>query len=538
MEKKHARRPILRKSIGALVLLLLLGGPVAIAFGFPPAGWRLARPWVYGGDFSQYLSAMDQGMAGAWRIVNRFSPEPHSPALQYLFYVALGHLARILGAPPESLYAVAAVAGLLILWDRLLSFFGAFLPDREHHPIALGLALSTGPVWMIPLGLSLLRIAAPWGQAAMDAATRIEHNTFLALMAPPHLTLTLSLLLTALSDLSAPPSSVSMGSRLRLSATPLLLAALNPFSLVPFLAFLCTWLSIHRQEMIPGLRHIAPPVLLTIPLVGYHLVIFQRDPFWSITYGQQNLQPPYPAPLALATFGLTGLLAFPGILRGWRRPADGEAARQRFLAVSAGALFLLSYLPLPYARRFAYGTGPLLTVLAAPVAADLYARLRRWWTTPGRRVLGGAALGIALYSQNAFLYTVYTLSMLGTGPFPRAVFEPVAAFEAAMWLRQQGAQIVVLACEEDGNFLAGYIRGRVVLGHPGATFQVARKREEVAAFFRGELSPEEERALLQRYRVTHLYARGDRPCRPRLLSGNPSFSHPPVYILGVDKIKK
>jgi len=133
---------------------------------------------------------------------------------------------------------------------------------------------------------------------------------------------------------------------------------------------------------------------------------------------------------------------------------------------------------------------------------------------------------------------VYMLSMLGTGPFPRAVFEPVAAFEAAMWLRQQGAQVVVLACEEDGNFLAGYIRGRVVLGHPGATFQVARKREEVAAFFRGELSPEEERALLQRYRVTHLYYRDDRPCGPRLLSGNPSFSHPPVYIFDVDKIKK
>jgi hypothetical protein len=125
------------------------------------------------------------------------------------------------------------------------------------------------------------------------------------------------------------------------------------------------------------------------------------------------------------------------------------------------------------------------------------------------------------------------LSMLGTGPFPRAVFEPVAAFEAAMWLRQQGAQVVVLACEEDGNFLAGYIRGRVVLGHPGATFQVARKREEVAAFFRGELSPEEERALLQRYRVTHLYARGDRPCRPRQSVGELAFERPPVRIFRI-----
>jgi len=533
MEKKHARLPILPKPIGALVLLLLLGGPVAIAFGFPPAGWRLARPWVYGGDFSQYLSAMDQGMAGAWRIVNRFSPEPHPPALQYLFYVALGHLARILGAPLESLYAVVAVAGLLILWDRLLSFFGAFLPDREHHPIALGLALSTGPVWMIPLGLSLFRIASPWGQAAMDVATRIEHNTFLALMAPPHLTLALALLLTALSDLSAPPSSASMGSRLRLSATPLLLAALNPFSLISFLAFLCVWLSVHRQEMIPGLRHIAPPVLLTVPLVGYHVAIFQRDPFWSVAYGQQNLQPPYPPPLVLAAFGLMGLLALPGVLRGWGASAGPDVTRWRFLAGSAGALFLLSYLPLPYARRFAYGIGPLLSALAAPVAADLYARFRSWWTTPGRRVLGGAAIGIALYSQNAFLYTVYTLSMLGTGPFPRAVFEPVAAFEAAMWLRQQGAQVVVLACEADGNFLAGYIRGRVVLGHPGATFQVARKREEVAAFFRGDLPPEEARALLQRYRVTHLYARDDQPCHPRQSLGELAFERPPVRIFRI-----
>jgi len=521
-------------------LLLMLGGPMVLAFGFPPAGWRLARPWYYGGDFTQYLSAMHQGMAGAWRIVDRFSPEPHPPVIQYPFYVFLGHLARWLRFPPEALYAAAAIVGFLALWGALHRSFAHLLPDPRMSPVATALVLSSGPAWILPLTLRLAGLDTPWGEAALEAATRIELNPFLALMAPPHLMFALAVWLALLPTLSRPPTGFSAREFFGIAAAMTLLALWNPFSLVPLWVglgvrtILALWE--RRRAALSGLVQAVALALLAAPLIGYQWETFQRHPFWGIAYGQQNLQPAYPLPLTLLAYGGLGVLGGLGAFRAWILRDRPAGFRERFLSLTAGGLLAASSLPLPYARRFAYGLGPLLAVLGAPIAADL-AKRPGWtaWSSPARRrVIRGAALGILLYSQNAFLYIVYVLSALGTGPFSRALFEPVAAFEAAEWLRAQGPTVVVLACEEDGNFLAGWIEGRVVLGHAGATVEVARKREEVAAFFSGRLSPAERAALIRRYGVTHIYERTDRPCDGWQPAGAPAFERPPVRIFRVE----
>lgn len=523
-----------------LGLLFLVGWPVAFALLFPPTGWQLARPWYYGGDFSQYLSAMRQGMSGSWLIVNRFSPEPHLPALQYPFYVLLGHLARLLRVSPEILYGAAAGIGFLALWEALNRFFAFLLPASAMRRIAIALVFSSGPAWILPLVLLLARSPSPWGNAALDAATRIEHNTFLALMAPPHLMLALALWLRSIPELSQPPTRFSPRSFMGMAIVLILLALLNPFSMVPFLVgvgvrtLLGVWES--RRAAIPGLMDAMALGLLAAPLISYQWNTFHRDPFWGVTYGAQNIQPAYPLPLSLLAYGWIGIAGLIGALRAWIPGKWSAGFRERFLSLMVGGLLLTSGLPLPYARRFMLGLGPLLTALATPITADLlkHPRLKAWRRAPPGRVIGGIGLGIMFYSQNAFLYAIYALSLLGTGPFPRTVFEPTAAFEAAAWLRSQGPGIVVLACEDDGNFLAGYIEGRVVLGHAGATFQVAQKRQEVAAFFSGRLSMSEQQALIWKYRVTHIYSREDRPCYRWRSTGVPVFEQPPVRIFRVE----
>ncbi|GBD08646.1 hypothetical protein HRbin22_00887 [Candidatus Thermoflexus japonica] len=475
-------------------------------------------------------------------IVNRFSPELHPPALQYLLYVLLGHVARWLQAPPEALYGMAMGLGVLLLWRSLNRFFTRVLTAPALRSLALALVFSTGPAWILPLGLSLLRRPSPWGTAALDAATRIEHNTFLALMAPPHLTLALAVLLEALLALSEPIARAPRRWMIRTILALSALAFLNPFSLPTFLMLLGlrTFLGLWESRPVALLGGIQALVLglLSVPLVAYQVATFQRDPFWGVTYGLQNLQPAYPLPLTLAALGLLGILGLAGAVRVWIPGVEASGFRDRFLSMAAIGLLAIAFLPFPYARRFAYGLGPVLAARAAPIAARLLAHpsWKVWGSTPWRRVIRGVTIGILLYSQNAFLYAVYTLSFLGSGPFPRAVFEPIAAFEAAAWLRAQGPGVVVLACEDDGNFLAGHIEGRVVLGHPGATFEVARKREEVAAFFGGLLSPTEQAALLQRYRVTHLYEREDRPCYRKRPAGTPVFQRPPVFVFRAEGV--
>jgi hypothetical protein len=121
-------------------------------------------------------------------------------------------------------------------------------------------------------------------------------------------------------------------------------------------------------------------------------------------------------------------------------------------------------------------------------------------------------------------------SYLGVGTTPRAVFQPRALAEAATYLDGQGENVVVLTCEDLGNLLAGEIRGRVVLGHAGATLDVERRREAIPKFFAGALSPEEQAALVQRYGASHILT-----ADVETLECGPNFAPGPAWSLKFDR---
>ncbi len=111
----------------AAILLLLYGIPALWAFLCPPEGFQLYRAWTYGEDYAVYRSAMAQGYAGDWLILNRFTPEPHDPVLLYPVYVLLGHAARLLPLPLEVPYLITSALGAACLALALYVFAAAFL---------------------------------------------------------------------------------------------------------------------------------------------------------------------------------------------------------------------------------------------------------------------------------------------------------------------------------------------------------------------------------------------------------------------------
>jgi len=200
-------------------------------------------------------------------------------------------------------------------------------------------------------------------------------------------------------------------------------------------------------------------------------------------------------------YGIVSILAIWAALRYWRARDEG-----RFLLTLALVLLVSSYIPVTYQRRFGFGLGPVIAVLSAP--AWLWMAQWRWIRKLRHRMLGRVTVSVALvmlfWGQNLAYYAAYTSAHLGLEPTPRFVFQPRALAAAADYLHELGPNVVVLAHEATGNLLAGEIQGRVVLGHAGATLDVNRRREQVAAFFDDRLSLSEQNTLLTQWQVTHI----------------------------------
>jgi hypothetical protein len=232
--------------------------------------------------------------------------------------------------------------------------------------------------------------------------------------------------------------------------------------------------------------------LAAAPMALYSLVLYATDPFWSGTYGAQNLMPS-PAPWLLPLdFGLV-LLTAPFA---WRAVRRWPAERRRLMLLWIGAGLIWMYAPVPYQRRFAFGAQPALAVLAAvgllEVNAWMAARQVSLWRV---RVLNYSAI-VAGVSTSALVYLALLGSAMNNKPAEVYLWSrPEAA--AANWVSAHStASDVVLAATDFANPLAGVIDGRVVHGHIVATPHSDEKAALVKTFFSADTSAADRSRIL------------------------------------------
>jgi len=505
MITRYERRWLTACSVALLALFAL---PALWGWLAPPERWQFYRGWVFAADYTQYRSAMAQGYDGAWLIINRFTPESHTPILQYPLYVALGHIARWLHLPLEIPYIATSGVAIFVLAFAIYMCAATFLPDIGDRKLAFLLVFSAGPAWLISV-LQALIPALEIFDRYKTAISRTEFNTFLTFAAPPHLPLALAILLVVLITVYRQWQTKTRFPLwqfiLSYILPTLLLGLLNPFSLPTLLLPLgLFWLARSIQARRLRWQEVPPLVamgLAALPLVVYNFLTFTQDPFWGKAYGTQNTQPSYPLDVVLVSYGVLGLLAIVGTVRLWRTRVS-----TRVLFFWSLIVILMGYIPVPYQRRFSLGIAPGLALLAVAgwrwVAQTKFIHfVQRHMIT---RVIGSVILILVLWGQNLMFYTAYVLSHLGMGSAPYIVFQPNALAGAATYLDAQGEPVVVLTCEETGNLLAGGIHGRVVLGHAGATLNVIARRETVADFFANALSTEAQTRFLAKHNVSHI----------------------------------
>jgi hypothetical protein len=295
------------------------------------------------------------------------------------------------------------------------------------------------------------------------------------------------------------------------------LSLVHPFN-TPVLATICATDALLSVRAARGsgwrqaIRHAAWPLaaaaaagFAALPVSVYNLLLFQFDPFWSGTYGIQNLMPAPSPPSLLVDFGLV-LLAAPlswPVIRRW--PED----RRRLALVWIALSLLWLYTPVPYQRRFAFGVQPMLAVLAALGLLELNRWMRNWgWGGLRRRVVN-YTLSFAALATSVLIYLSLISSAAANVPSEVYLWSAPEAV-AARWLAENSnASDVAMAATLYANPLVGAFDGRVVHGHIVATRESTRKEALVKRFYASDTPVEERRAILQRSGAT-LVALGPR----------------------------
>jgi hypothetical protein len=508
----HIERQEFWQVIGISIVVLAIS-TVPYLLGYLAAGPNME----FGGffididDSYSYLAKMQQGIWDGWRYTIPFTPEEHSGAYLYTFYLGLGKLSSLIGLSVVQTYQLARLACGVSLLVMAYVFVSTFLEGRDRRLVAyLLISLSSGLGWLVLLvgGPATLSIVAPidfWW---------IEANTFLAILTFPHFTAALALLLLFFTLALRHLETFSLPTLLLGIPTFLALCVVHPYN-----AFLVDgvlagyWVLLFlKRRRIP--RREALPMMIwgvtPIPLLAYYYWALASDPVYR-SWAAQTFLPSPSIPHLLSGYGFVFLLAIGGLAHAIRKRDE----RGFFLVSWVASIMVLTYAPFSFQRKMVEGLHVALCILATiglfeyllPIALnaswlDRFANWRGYDRSGLRRLLLYSVI-IATFPSNLYLIAETSAAALLNTPSLYYLSEEV---EAVDWLKENTQRTdTVLASYKIGRFIPAHSGNTVFMGHFIETVDVERKRELARIFFQADTSDEFRKGLLSEYGVHYLF---------------------------------
>jgi hypothetical protein len=436
----------------------------------------IERSLFHAHDVPQFLAAIDEGRTdGAWLLTDRFTAEPHAPAFVYPAYLALGHLAALVGVGDAVAYHAAALVSRIALWIALATLIARLLPlTRQRRWAYLLLCVSGGFISSFAVVGALLAL----GQDTSSYLPPVP-SLLTVMLGPPHWALGLTALIALLLVLCGLEQWQGPKPLLGIAGCIVALGVVYPFLLTVALTMIAlaygyVWYGTRRWRTVAG--GLALSAALAFPFVFYNLLLFSLDPFWSAVYGASQNHMPSP-PLWFLPIYL-GVVSVPGAwaaVRWWR----GGSFAARIVVLGLVGMLVWMYLPVSFQRRSGLAGEPLLAVLAASVIAQGWLARSAW-----RRTL----LSIGLADSAAMLVFIFAAAF-GQGPWPSQGL-PAGEARLAEWLAPQvAADQLVLAPPEFSAFLASRSHGRVAYADAGtSTRDYEHKQGLVTAYYAPQTS--------------------------------------------------
>lgn len=489
--------------LGIILTAVLLGAVLPYIY----AAGQSNQEFIFGGfllnpiDGNSYLAKMYQGWRGDWRFTLPYSAEAGQGAYLFLYYLALGHLARLSGTSLVIFFHIARLTSIVVMLLSLYRFFITVLPYPRHRYLAFALcAVGSGLGWLAVL----------FGGFTSDFWVA-EAYPFLSAYANPHFPLGLALLLLILT----PPvvhsddrvQSVGFWLRRQWPVIPISLAlsAITPFGVVIACAVLggmWIWAILERQAVLPAglyLARMSWTALSGLPLLGYAVWVTYTDPYLRV-WNQQNLTPSPRIIDLLISFSPLLLLAGLGswqLIVNRRKERVGIWDNWRIPLVWATLALILVYIPLNLQRRFLMGLYVPLVALTPPGLEWLAGgNVRRYWFL-------AALVFFLILPTNLVVLLTARHAALTHDPAIYLFRDESLAFD---WLHQQApAGSIVLAAPQTGLLIPGYTGLGVIYGHPFETVDAKKQEQAVIDAYSGRLDAASVQAFLDETGVDFVF---------------------------------
>ncbi len=483
-----------RWAAGVACIIILVTNIPYIAGFIPKASENVFTGAVFDAeDYYSHLAAMWQGYRGAWNFQLLATPELHKGVyFIYLFYLVLGHAARVLNVPLQWIYHVSRIVlGFLTLLITY-RFITLFLDTTKRKLAFLLVCTASGLGW-------ITQIIAPARPPALTPIDfwLIDAYYFFSIMIFPHFSVSIIMLLCGYiaflrhKVMTATDIILALGASFILSLVhPFLLMV---FDLVPILYFgLCAW-KIRRWPIRQGI------ILFCIGLTQLPIVVYD---FWILNtrfpftmWQAQNLTLSPPAHYYILGYGVLVFLTIVGLSTFLK-----YARHAAFIPIWIGVVLVASYLPWTLQRRFLIGYQVALSVVAAYGVAKLSAWVGggayRAWRIKASLILLGAI-------SNIYLVSGYTAMALMEHP---TYYHSPDEAVALSWLKTHTTwDETILGAYQTSGRIFGALGHRVVAGHWTETADLANKNRKVAAFFAATTPTTERQAIIERWHIRYVY---------------------------------
>lgn len=455
----QARREQLWVGMAILLFLIFITLPYLLA---TPADSELAFSGflVNPIDGHSYLAKMRQGYEGSWTFMLPYTAEPGEGAAVNLYYLFLGHLARVFGWSLIFTFHAARIAGAAALAFALYRFFARTFVEPGPRLASFVFALFSG-------GLGWL--AAAFGLFTSDFWVA-EAFPFLASYTNPHFSVGLALQLWLLAPLTSERLTRAESARYTLAAAAL--SVIYPFGWALSFAVLTAWMGllVGQRRATPADRTRWLALIAGIPYAVYAFLIINSHSMLS-QWNAQNLTPA-PSPLDLL-FAFSPAFLIVVALLIWRK----DLAPVRFLLIWLVVGLGLLYIPVNLQRR-------LISGLYVPVIGLAIFALWQLVTQPSRRRMIWLVLLLLALPTNA-ITVLSGVHAVRNGQAALVVSRAELAGYA--WLDDHAASnALVLAAPDTGTRLPAYANVSVLYGHPFETLQAEHWQTAVTDFFVGE----------------------------------------------------
>ena len=498
-------------------LLLIL----AITIPYLYAAQAGGSEYVFGGFFlnvqdgNSYLAKMYQGWRGDWRFKLPYTADPGKGGYINLFYLGLGHVARILNVSLLLAFHGARVIGTGCLLWALSQFFRSLFQSPQRRKLAFAIsALGSGLGWLATfLGITAADFSVP------------EAYPFYSTYINPHFAFGLALTVWIITPrMKKHPLWTFLAS--------LALAIIAPFGVVIVVMVLSGMLlleacmerehfSVWVLEVIPEWWNLGIVLLGGGPMLIYQYWISNTDPVlkgWNV----QNLTIMPPFWEVLIGLSPVFILAILGLRRTWLEE------RIRMLILWAGLDLVLIYMPLSLQRRFIMGLFIPLVGLAVIGIEWLGEKINLHY-----RTLVSILFILSLPTNLMLIFSCIHVAHV----HETSIYLTTEEFQALGWIEEHTpSNALVLTGPETGQFVPAHTGRRVLYGHSLETVDATTVRETVTAFFSGEMALNQAESLLDTQDVDYILIgpRERELGEPPLLSNiEPLFSNDTIEIYGV-----